>query len=139
LKSGAKPVTRQPIPLSHSDDLRVEYHIEDNVVRGKLRKIDTAKDQLPGWSTAVFVVDQDAKSLLGRCMCGPVNGELEISTFPSAAPARESQHSVLDAILGYTQFFLYEPTRKVLVIVVGPDYMNERVCRLDLHMLPPRC
>ena len=112
LKPGAKPVTRQPIPSSHADDLHVEYHIEDNVAQGKLRKVDTAKDQLPGWSTVVFVVDQDAKGLLGSCMCGPVNGGLEISTFPSAAPARafdiaslESQHSALDAILGYTQFF----------------------------------
>ena len=90
MKLGAKPVARQPIPLSPFDDLRVEYHIEENVAQGKLRKIDTAKDQLPEWSTPVFVVDQDAKRLLGRMVCayGPVNKELEISTFPSADPAR---------------------------------------------------
>ena len=107
LKPGAKPVARQPIPLSPFDDLRVEYHIEKNVAQGKLRKIDTAKDQLPEWSTPVFVVDQDAKGLLGRMVCayGPVNKELEISTFPSADPARafdiaafKSHHSVVDAI-----------------------------------------
>ena len=125
LKPGAKPVARQPIPLSPFDDLRVEYHIEENVAQGKLRKIDTAKDQLPEWSTPVFVVDQDAKGLLGRMVCayGPVNKELEISTFPSADPARafdiaafKSHHSVVDAIWGYTQFLLDEPTRKMLVI-----------------------
>ena len=55
----------------------------------------------------MFVVDQDAKGLLGRMVCayGPVNKELEISTFPSADPARafdiaafKSHHSVVDAI-----------------------------------------
>ena len=125
LKPGAKPVARQPIPLSPFDYLRVEYHIEENVAQGKLRKIDTAKDQLPEWSTPVFVVDQDAKGLLGRMVCayGPVNKELEISTFPSADPARafdiaafKSHHSVVDAIWGYTQFLLDEPTRKMLVM-----------------------
>ena len=34
LKPGAKPVARQPIPLSPFDDLRVEYHIEENVAQG---------------------------------------------------------------------------------------------------------
>jgi len=53
--------------------------------------------------------------------------------------ALESQHSVSDAILGYTQFFSDAPTHKVLLIVVGPDSMNKRVCRLDLHLLQPRC
>ena len=35
LKPGARPVARQPIPLSPFDDLRVEYHLEENVALGK--------------------------------------------------------------------------------------------------------
>ena len=38
LKQGAKPVARQPIPVSPYDDLRVEFHIEENVAMGRLRK-----------------------------------------------------------------------------------------------------
>ena len=72
------------------DDVRVEFHIEENLWAGKLRKIDTSKEPLPEWSTPVFVVDQDAKGLLGRMVCayGPVNEQLEVATFPSADPAR---------------------------------------------------
>ena len=125
LKEGAKPVARQPIPVSPYDDTRVEFHIEENVKLGKLRKIDARKEGLPEWSTPVFVVDQDAKGVLGRLVCayGPVNKELEISTFPSADPTRafalaafKEHHTVVDAIWGYTQFQLDEATRRVLVI-----------------------
>jgi hypothetical protein len=82
-------------------------------------------EPLPEWSTPVFVVDQDAKGLLGRLVCayGPVNKELEISTFPSADPARafeiaafKNHHTVVDAIWGYTQFHLSPDTRKLSVI-----------------------
>jgi hypothetical protein len=125
LKPGAKPVARQPIQVSPYDDSRVEFHIEENVVQGKLRKIDTQREPLPEWSTPVFVVDQDAKGLLGRMVCayGPVNKELEINTFPSADPQRafdlaafQDHHTVVDAIWGYTQFAISEETRKMLVV-----------------------
>jgi hypothetical protein len=118
-------VARQPIPVSPYDDLRVEFHIEENIAQGKLRKIDVQKEGLPEWSTPVFVVDQDAKGALGRLVCayGPVNKELEITTFPSADPTRAFQmaafkrhHTVVDAIWGYTQFQIDESTRKMLVI-----------------------
>ena len=59
LKPGAKPVARQPIPMSHCDELRTEYHLEEWCVQGKARKIDTSKESLPEWATPVFVVDQD--------------------------------------------------------------------------------
>ena len=49
--------------------MRVEYHIEENVVLGKLQKIDTVKEGMPEWSTPVFVVDQDAKGILGMMVC----------------------------------------------------------------------
>ena len=39
LKPGAKPVARQPIPVSPYDDLRVEYRIEENVAQRKLRRL----------------------------------------------------------------------------------------------------
>ena len=125
MKSGSKPVARQPIPLSPYDNLRVEYHIAENVAQGKLRKIEVGKEQLPEWSTPVFVVDQDAKGLLGRMVCayGPVNACLEISTFPAADPqeafdtaAFKGHHTVVDAIWGYTQFLLDDEPRKLLVV-----------------------
>ena len=125
LKEGAKPVARQPIPLSPYDDVRVEYHIEENVAQGKLRKIDVKKEAIPEWSTPAFVVDQDAKGLMGRMVCayGPVNKQLETSSFPSADPQRafdiaafKDHHTVVDAIWGYTQFELTEDTRRLLVI-----------------------
>jgi hypothetical protein len=125
MKPEAKPVARQPIPLSPYDSVRVEYHIEENCIQGKLRKIDTLKEGLPDWSTPVFVVDQDAKGLLGRMVCayGPVNKELEISTFPSADPqtafdaaAGKAHHTLVDAIWGYTQFLIGPRTRKALVV-----------------------
>ena len=64
-----------PIPLSPFDDLRVEYHLQEAVALGKMRKIDTRTERLPEWATPVFVVDQDAKGLLGRMVCayGHVN------------------------------------------------------------------
>ena len=88
VKPGAKPVARQPIPMSPYDELRTEYHLEEWRVQGKLRKIDTSRERLPEWATPVFVVDQDAKGLLGRMVCayGPVHKCLEITTFPSADP-----------------------------------------------------
>ena len=125
LKPGAKPVARQPIPVSPYGDLRVEYHIEENVAQGKLRKIDVTKEPLPEWSTPVFVVDQDAKGLLGRMVCayGPVNKELEVTTFPSADPVRafelaafKTNRTVVDAIWGYTQFLISPETRRVLTV-----------------------
>ena len=114
MKPGMKPVARQPIPLSPYDDLRVEFQIEEFVADGKLRAVDTLKEQLPEWTTPVFIVDQDAKGLLGRLVCayGPVNSALEIPSFPSADPVRafemaagKSHHTVVDAIWGYTRNF----------------------------------
>ena len=64
-KEGAVPVARQPIPLSPYDDMRVEFHIEQNVVEGKLRQINPIKEALPEYSTPVFIVDQDAKESWG--------------------------------------------------------------------------
>ena len=67
LKPGAVPKARQPIPFSPYDDLRVEFHIEENIAEGKLRRVELEKEEkLPEWATPVFVVDQDAKGLLGR-------------------------------------------------------------------------
>ena len=112
LKKGAVPKARQPIPLSPYDDLRVEFHTEENLYQGKLRKIRPEKGEpLPEWATPVFVVDQDAKGLLGRLVCayGVVNAAMELSTLPSADPQRafdmaagKQHHTVVDAIWGYT-------------------------------------
>ena len=111
LKPGAKPVARQPIPMSPYDAMRTEYHLEEWSVQGKIRKIDTTKERLPELATPVFVADQDAKGLLGRMVCayGPVNKCLELTTFPSADPdgafrraAGRSHHTLIDAIWGYT-------------------------------------
>ena len=63
LKADAKPVARQPIPLSPYDQVRVEYHLEENCIQGKMRKIDTVAEGLPEFSTPVFVVGQDANYL----------------------------------------------------------------------------
>ena len=125
LKPEYKPVARQPIPLSPYDDIRVEYHILENITQGKLVKVDIAKEGLPEWSTPVFIVDTDAKGLLGRMVCayGPLNKELAITTFPSADPQRaydlaayKSFHSVVDAIWGYTQFLVDDTTSKMLTL-----------------------
>ena len=124
-KPNANQVARQPIPLSAYADLRVEYHIEENLAQGKLRKIHVRKESLPEWSTPVFVADQDAKGLMGRMVCayGPVNKELECSTYPSADPASafdlaafKRHHTVVDAIWGYTQFQIDDYTKRLLVI-----------------------
>ena len=117
------PKARRPIPLSPYDDLRVEYHIEEILYEGKLRKIDPNAEELPEWSTPVFVVDQDAKGLLGRLVCayGLVNAAMETPSFPSADPVRafemaagKRHHTLVDAIWGYTQFLLDEQARKLL-------------------------
>ena len=111
----AKPIAMQPIPLSPFDDIRVDYHLWENIHLGKMRKIDPLKEGLPEWSTAVFVVDQDAKGLLGRmvCACGPVNSQMMTATFPAADVIRAweiaagcAHHTLIDAIWGYTQFKL---------------------------------
>ena len=126
LKPGAKPVARQPIPLSPYDDLRVEFHLEEAVSQGKLRKIDTMKEPIPEWATPVFVVDRDAKGMLGRIVCayGPLNKELELSVFPSADPTRaftiaagKEHHTVVDAIWGYNQFEVTDDTKKILTLI----------------------
>ena len=91
LKPGAVPKARQPIPVSPYDDLRVEFHIEENLYEGKIRRVEPEKgEKLPEWATPVFVVDQDAKGLLGRLVCayGVVNAAMELPTFPSADPQR---------------------------------------------------
>ena len=124
-KDDAVPVARQPIPLSPFDEMRVEFHLEVGVSEGKWRKMDPLKERLPEWSTPVFVVDQDAKGLLGRMVCayGPVNKNLETATFPSADPEQafrmaegRSHHTLVDAIWGYTQFELDQPTKRMLVV-----------------------
>ena len=124
-KAGTVPKARQPIPLSPYDDLRVEFHIEDNTHEGKLREIDPETEELPEWTTPCFVVDQDAKGLLGRLVCayGVVNAAMELPSFPSADPVRafamaagKSHHTLVDAIWGYTQFLLDDETKKLLVI-----------------------
>ena len=97
------------MPLSPYDQLRVEFHIEELLREGKIRKIDTYKEPLPMWSTPVFVVDQDGKGRVGRMLCsyGAVNACLEQALFPSADSQRafemaagKSYHSVVDAIWG---------------------------------------
>ena len=87
---------------------------------GKLRKIEPTKGEpLPEWATPVFVVDQDAKGLLGSLACayGLVNAAMEQPAFPSADPQRafdlaagKEHHTVVDAIWGYTQFLLGQDT-----------------------------
>ena len=113
--------------MSPYDEMRTEYHLEEWTVQGKLRKINPAKEPLSEWPTPVFVVDQDAKGLLGRMVCayGPVNKNLEISTFPSADPeaafnqaAGKDHHTTIDAIWGYTQLMVDEATSKILTVVV---------------------
>ena len=113
--------------MSPYDELRTEYHLEEWLVRGKMRKIDTSEERLPEWSTPVFVVDQDAKGLLGRMVCayGPVNKNLEISTFPAADPqeafrqaAGRDHHTTIDAIWGYTQFLVDEETSRILTCLL---------------------
>jgi hypothetical protein len=104
----------------------VEFQLEENIAEGKLRRVEPEKgEKLLEWATPAFVVDQDAKGLLGRLVCayGVVNSAMELPTFPSADPqrafdmaARKRHHTVVDAIWGYTQFLLDEPTRKLLVI-----------------------
>ena len=48
LKPGAVPKARQPIPLSPYDDLRVEFHIEENIDEGKIRRVEPEKgEKLP--------------------------------------------------------------------------------------------
>jgi hypothetical protein len=42
MKPNAKPVARQPIPVSPYDDLRVEFHVEEAIAQGKLRMIEVA-------------------------------------------------------------------------------------------------
>ena len=125
VKPHSKPVVRMPIPLSPYDNIRVEYHLKEWCKLGKLRKIDTARETLPEWATPVFVVDQDTKGLLGRMVCayGHVNACLEQSAFPAADPqlaydiaAFKSNHSLVDAIWGYTQFLLDEETQRVLTV-----------------------
>ena len=76
--------------MSPFDDLRVDFHIEEFIHEGKLRKIDPDKEGLPEWATPVFVVDQDAKRVVGRlvCSCGAVNKNLEAPIFPTADPQR---------------------------------------------------
>ena len=89
-------MARQPIPPSPYDDLRVEFHIEEAIAEGKLRQIDTDRQPLPEWSTPVFVVDQDAKGLLGRLVCsyGVLNSALEAPAFPSADPTSNAHEGV---------------------------------------------
>ena len=72
VKPHAKLVAGQPTTLSPYDQLRVEFHIEERLHEGKIRKIDTDVEPLPTWSTPVFVVDQDGRCLMGRmvCSCG---------------------------------------------------------------------
>ena len=125
-KADAVPVARQPIPLSPYDDARVEFHIRENIKDGKLRQIrPDLGEPLPEWATPVFVVDQDAKGLLGRLVCayGLVNAAMELPAFPSADPhkafemaAGKKHHTLVDAIWGYTQFLLDDETRRLLVI-----------------------
>ena len=45
LKPGSVPKARQPIPLSPYDDLRVEFHIEENIAEGKLRRVEPEKGE----------------------------------------------------------------------------------------------
>jgi len=82
-------------------------------------------EPLPEWATLVFVVDQDAKGLLGRMVCANrvVSAAMEMLTFPSADPQRafdmaasKSHHTLVNAIVGYTQFLLDDETRMLLVI-----------------------
>ena len=65
----AKPVARQPFPLSPYDEARAEYHIVENVLQAKLQIIDILKDGLPDFSTFTFVVGKDSKGMLGRMVC----------------------------------------------------------------------
>ena len=132
-KKDAVPVAMQPIPLSPYDRLRVQYHIWEAIALGKMREVDTVKEGPTEWASPVFVVDQDAKGLLGRMVnaCGKVNDQLKTASFPSAdvietwrRAAGCEHHTVIDAIWGYTQFLLDEETRKRLR-VVSPDGVYE--------------
>ena len=70
LKQGAKPVARQPIPMSPYDDMRVEYFLEEAVSQGKLRKINVLVEPIPEWATPVFIGSgrQGAFGPYGLCL-----------------------------------------------------------------------
>ena len=96
----------------------------------------------------MFVVDQDAKGLLGRlgCAYGPVNKCLEITTFPSADPeeafrqaAGKPHHSVIDAIWGYTQFLVDPETARILTVCHRSGLYEQLRLPLDRPQLRLRC
>ena len=87
LKPDAKPVHRQPFHLSAYDAIRVRFHVEDNCRLGKMEKVDVEKEGYPEWATPVFMVDQDAKGLMGRMICGrvqetPFVGGRDLGVYP---------------------------------------------------------
>ena len=70
LKPGAKPVARQPIPLSPFDEMRVEYHIEENASRGKLRKVIPPGSNFRSALLLLPCLIRNVKGLLGGMVRG---------------------------------------------------------------------
>ncbi len=96
----------------------------------------------------MFVVDQDAKGLLGRLVnaCGQVNDQLKAATFPSADPvdawrkaAGCSHHTLIDALWGYTQFLLDEETSSILTVCAKSGLYQTLRMPFGPAPAPPGC
>ncbi len=124
LRVDATPRITQPFPLSKYDELRLQYHEDEEVRDGKARWL------LPGerceYGSPSFVVDSEAKGLLGR----PVrdyrypNEQTEDIAWPSANAdeclTRAQQgavHTQLDCIWGFTQLELSPEAQEVFTLV----------------------
>ena len=63
-KHDARPRVQQPFPLSEFDQLRLDYHLDEDVALGKARWLEAGEKC--EWASPAFVVDQSGKGLLGR-------------------------------------------------------------------------
>ena len=122
-KSDSKPRIQQPFPLSEFDQLRLDYHLDEDIALGKARWLSpTEKCE---WASPAFVVDQSGKGLLGR----PVrdyrypNSQTEDHAWPSPdgqraleRATRAALHTTLDCVWGFTQCALTERAQEILTL-----------------------
>ena len=130
----AVPKIQQPLQLSPFDQLRLEFHEDQDVAEGKAEWV------LPGeagsWGSPSFVVDQVGKGLLGRPVRDYryVNSQTADAPWPSAnanaclqRAQRGAIHSTLDAVWGFSQLEVDESTAELLQTVARRGILRPRV------------
>eukprot|EP00392_Amoebophrya_sp_AT5.2_P018650 g19230.t1 len=124
VKAGAKWKVQQPFPFGLLDSERISFLLEEHVFEGKIRKVDSSKEALPGHSSPVFLADRKGHQVR-RIVVDYREYNTNVEEFAFVMPRMEKIFQnllagrpkwfvIVDLAMGYNQMPLEDETARYL-------------------------